>query len=293
MKAPIIIFGFNRPHSLFRLIESLRTNPTYNDREIFVYIDGHRNEEEKENVDQVEDIALKLTKNVVRSKTNKGLARSVIDGISEVISKYGRVIVLEDDLVLMPGCLNYMDEALNIYESDQRIFSVCAYGLKVKRPKNYNGDVYLGIRSSSWGWATWKDRWQSIDWEISDWNELISSKQKQKAFNLGGSDMFGMLRGYMQGKNNSWAIRFCYAQHRQGRYSVHPFNSLVTNEGFGVDATNCRQKYSRFKIDLNTDDNALILPAHLNPEKSILKDNAYYHSIPLRLYSWIRRKLNV
>ncbi len=292
MKTPIVIFGFNRPLSMGRLIDSIKTNPTYNDREIFVYIDGHRTDEEKIKVDQVEKLGRTLTPNVIRAKTNKGLARSVIDGISEVISKFGRVIVLEDDLVLMPGCLNYMDEALDIYESDQRIFSICAYGLKIKRPKNYTSDVYLNVRSSSWGWATWKDRWQSVDWDVSDWSELKSSHHKQRAFNRGGSDMYGMLRDYMEGRNNSWAIRFCYAQHRQGRYSVHPFKSLVTNEGFGIDATNCRQKYSRFKIELNEGCSQLLIPDHLEPNESIFRANAHYHSLPLRIYSWIRRKLN-
>lgn len=293
MKPPILIFGFNRPLSINRLIESIKRNPTYKDREIFVFIDGHRTEEEKVKVDRVEEIAYQFTQNVIRSRENKGLARSVIDGISRIISIYGRVIVLEDDLILMPGCLEYLDEALDLYENDPRIFSVCAYGLKVKRPKGYEGDVYLNLRSSSWGWATWKDRWQSVDWDVTDWNELKSSKDRQKAFNRGGSDMYGMLRGYMEGRNNSWAIRFCYSQSKQGKYSVHPFKSLVSNEGFGEDATNCRQKYSRFKIELNEDENPILLPGHLEPNAAILRANARYHSLPIRLYSWIRRKLNI
>lgn len=292
MKTPIVIFGFNRPHSIGRLIESIKTNPTYGEHEYFIFIDGHRTEEEKVKVDHVEELAYKLTPNVFRAKSNKGLARSVIDGVTEIISKYRRVIVLEDDLVLMPGCLNYLEEALNVYENDSRIFSVCAYGLKIKRPKDYSGDVYLGVRSSSWGWATWKDRWMSVDWNVSDWQTLRSSKQRQKALNRCGSDMFGMLRDYMEGRNNSWAIRFCYSQHLQGRYSVHPFESLVANEGFGADATNCQQKYSRFKIRLHNDNTQLLLPPHLEPRESILRENAHYHSLPLRLYSWIRRKLN-
>lgn len=292
MKPPIVIFGFNRPFSMKRLIESIKTNPTYNEYEYFVYIDNHRTEEEKAKVDKVEELAFQLTNNVIRAQSNKGLALSVIDGVTEIISKYGKVIVLEDDLVLMPCCLNYLDKALNVYENDSRIFSVCAYGLKIKRPKDYYGDVYLGVRSSSWGWATWKDRWMSVDWNVSDWQALKSSKQKQKAFNRCGSDMYDMLRDYMEGRNNSWAIRFCYSQHLQGLYSVHPFESLVANEGFGADATNCRQKYSRFKIQLYTDTTPLLLSPHLEPIESILRENARYHSLLLRLYSWIRRKLN-
>ena len=283
MKAPIVIFGFNRPDAFARLVDSLKRNSGYSDREIYVFVDGHRNKKEKTRVDSVERMARQLTANVVRSSHNKGLARSVIEGVTAVIERHGCAIVLEDDLVLMPGFLQYMDEALDFYADDERIFSVCGYGLKIKRPKGYDGDVYLGIRSSSWGWATWKDRWDTVDWEVSDWQQLSESKKMQKAFNAGGSDMYGMLKDFMEGRNNSWAIRFCYAQHRQGRYSLHPFRSLVANEGFGIDATNCRQKYSRFKIELDDTGQPLSLPSPIDPNQDIIAQNARYHSFFIRL----------
>lgn len=294
MKAPIVIFAFNRPDSLSRMIESLKTNTGWENHEIFVFVDGPRNEEEKKKVDEVVDIAKGLTKNVVTSSENKGLGPSIISGVTEVINKYGNAIVLEDDLVLMPGFLSYMDDALDKYESDSRIFAVCGYGLKIKRPKGYNSDVYLGIRASSWGWGTWSDRWNSVDWNVSDWEQLKSSPKLQKAFNRGGSDMYGMLKDYVEGRNRSWAIRFCYSQHKQGKYSVHPFDSLVSNEGYGQDATNCRQKYSRFKINLNTTSSPnLILPEKLEYNHQIQKRIARYHSLPIRIYSRVRKILNI
>lgn len=276
-----------------RLIDSIRTNEGYNDRNIYIYVDGGRNDAEREKVEKVAEVARELTPDVVQSPVNKGLARSIIEGVTDVISRHGKAIVLEDDLVLMPGALNYFDEALNKYESDSRIFSICAYGLKIKRPKGYKGDVYLSLRSSSWGWATWADRWSTVDWEVKDFSRLSASHKLQRSFNRGGSDMYDMLRDYMNGRNNSWAIRFCYSQHTQGLWSIHPFKSLVTNEGYGIDATNCRQKYSRFQIELNTDTKRLDLPDHLEPNQSIINRNAAYHSIPRRLYSLIRRILNV
>lgn len=276
-----------------RLIDSLRTNRGYDDREIYVFVDGARNDNERAKVAEVAEVARQLTPNVVQSPANKGLARSIIEGVTDVIARHGRAIVLEDDLVLMPGALSYFDEALDKYETDSRIFSICAYGLKIKRPAAYEGDVYLSLRSSSWGWATWADRWSTVDWEVKDFDRLAASRKRQRAFNRGGSDMFGMLRDYMAGRNNSWAIRFCYSQHTQGLWSVHPFKSLVANEGYGIDATNCRQKYSRFRIELNTSTNPVNLPAHPEPNQSIIAQNAAYHSIPRRLYSLVRRLLNV
>lgn len=102
-----------------------------------------------------------------------------------------------------------------------------------------------------------------------------------------------MLRDYIAGRNKSWAIRFCYSQFRQGKYSVHPFRSLVANEGFGADATNCKQKYSRFQTELNDETQDLVLPVNMEADERILKSSARYHSLRLRIYSKLRRILNI
>ena len=290
--APIVIFAFNRPMALMKMVESLKKNDLFDDSEIFVFVDGARNSQEQEKVNQVIAIAKTLTINVIASNENKGLGPSVIQGISQIINRYGKIIVLEDDLILMPGFLTFMNQALDQYESEESIFSVCGYGLKVGRPKDYLGDVYLNNRSSSWGWGTWKDRWNTVDWEVSDWDFFKRNRTLRSAFNKGGSDMFGMLKDYMEGRNKSWAIRFCYGQFKQHKYSVHPFLSLVDNEGFGEEATNCKQNYSRFKITLDKTGHRLILPKTLMVEKKLLKENAFYHSLLLRTYSFIRNFKN-
>ncbi|MDE6176743.1 MAG: glycosyl transferase, partial [Paramuribaculum sp.] len=97
----------------------------------------------------------------------------------------------------------------------------------------------------------------------------------------------------MEGRNNSWAIRFCYHQFKKGLKSVHPFRSLVANEGYGLDATNCRQKYSRFQIDLDDSGGQLDIAPELFPDERILRQLRAYHSMPRRIYSRVRRILNV
>lgn len=293
MNTPIIIFGFNRPDAFLRMADSLRSNAGFDTHPIYVFIDGPRNDNDKSAITEVTRLAHDLTPNVKTSDINRGLGNSIIRGVSEIISQYGRAIVLEDDLILMPGFLQYMEDALNTYENDNRIFSICGYGLKIKRPDNYIGDVYLCNRSSSWGWATWADRWKSVDWNVSDWDILQSSPKLQREFNRGGSDMYGMLKDYMEGHNKSWAIRFCYSQFRQGKYSVHPFRSLVANEGFGANATNCHQKYNRFKIELCETVYRLDLPILIHPSDKLIKASAHYHSLGLRIYSRIRKLLNI
>lgn len=292
MLAPIAIFAFNRPTELANMLESLKQNPLFEESEKYVFIDGPRNEKDASLIKEVAQIAHTATDNVKLSPQNKGLGSSIIAGVSEVLNEHDSVIVLEDDLRLMPGFLAYMNNALEHFKVDERILAICGYSLKIKTPKDYDSTAYLGDRASSWGWGTWRDRWEKVDWGVSDWTEFSNNKKATARFNQCGSDMFGMLRDYMEGRNRSWAIRFCYHQFKNGLYSVHPVKSLVDNEGFGEAATNCRQKYNRFKIEL-TDSINLKAEDALEPNKTILRQLHRYHSIPIRIYSRIRKLLNV
>lgn len=290
--SPIVIFAFNRPKALQQMIISLKRNSLYKQSEKFVFIDGPRNENDQNNINAVVKIAQTITSNVTVSTVNKGLGTSIITGVSSVLQKYEKAIILEDDLICTPNFLSYMNQALDFYEKDDRIISVCGYGLKIKRPKNYVGDVYLSGRSSSWGWATWKDRWEQIDWNMKDWKEFSSDPQRIKAFNRNGSDMFSMLEDYMEGRNKSWAIRFCYSQFKLGKYAVCPFLSKVNNEGFGEEATNCKQQYSRFKVNIDQSGSTdFLFDPQISPNKQIEKECYHYHSIKMRIYSKIRNML--
>ncbi len=274
------------------MLASLKQNPLFEESEKYIFIDGPRNDKDAELIKEVEQIALTVTDNVKLSPKNKGLGSSIIEGVSEVLGNHESVIVLEDDLNLMPGFLTYMNEALERFKNDERVLAVCGYSLKIKTPKGYDSTVYLGDRASSWGWGTWHDRWEKVDWGVSDWKEFSNDKKAISRFNQCGSDMYGMLRDYMEGHNRSWAIRFCYHQFRNGMFSVHPVKSLVDNEGFGESATNCRQKYNRFKIELTYSIN-LNVNGELKPNKSLLHQLHRYHSIPIRIYSRIRKILNI
>ena len=274
MLAPIVVFAFNRPNALNNLLTSLKRNHLFEESKLFIFIDGCRNKNDMPQVNEVYAIARKFcneskeNRHIIISQQNRGLGTSIITGVSTIIEKYGKAIVLEDDLTCTPNFLSYINQALDYYEHDKRIFSICGYGLKIKKPIGYSSDVYLSKRSSSWGWATWKDRWEQVDWEIQDWKELVNNKKQQKAFNKNGSDMYSMLKGYMEGKNHSWAIRFCYNQFKLGKYSVCPFLSKINNEGFGENATNCKQTFCRFKTEIDTtNQNIFIFDKNIMPNK--------------------------
>lgn len=295
--SPIVVFGFNRLDALKNTIASLLQNDEAKYSDLFVFVDGPRDGmvEDKKKVENVRDFVKSIigfkSLHYTFSDKNKGLAPSIIEGVRQVINQFGRVIVLEDDLVLMPNFLNYMNTGLDYYENNQQVMSVCGHSCKVKIPKDYPYDAYFFTRSSSWGWGTWKDRWERVDWELADWNSV---KANRKAFvNSQGSDVYKMLCDCKIGKNKSWAIRFCYAQFLLNKLSVIPNQSLVNNNGFAGDGTNCK-KYSRFKFELNETRKKILFrfPKEVCLNASLYKQAKWYHSIPLRIWSRIMYLIN-
>lgn len=194
---PVILFAFNRPERLKAIIESLLQNEEAKHSVLYVFVDGPRFQRkgEVESVEKVRDYVKSITGvKEVHYKfavQNKGLGNSVIKGVTEVINRYGKAIVLEDDLILAPNFLFFMNQGLDKYKDEKSVFSICGYSNKVKVPKDYSYDTYFCTRSSSWGWATWADRWNSVDWELENFDKYHILK---KEFNRwGGSDCWKML----------------------------------------------------------------------------------------------------
>lgn len=291
MLAPIIVFAFNRPEALKNTIHSLLQNEEAKDSDLYVFVDGARpnKAEEVEKIQAVQDIVKKITgfKSIhyTFSEKNKGLGNSIIQGVTQVINQYGKAIVLEDDLVFAANFLSYMNQGLERYEKEEKVFSICGYSNKVKAPKGYEYDTYFCTRSSSWGWGTWADRWNSVDWELKDWDKY---SEMGRAFNKwGGSDCWKMLNDWRHGKNKSWAIRFCFAQFLQDKVSLFPTISKVRNDGFDGEGTNCK-KWSRFKYEFDKTSNKQIkFPANTILDKELYKSAMAYHGILIRIYSRI------
>lgn len=266
-------------------------NPEAIESDLYIFVDGPRqsNADDAEKVEEVKKYASSVSgfRNVVCrfSESNKGLGPSIINGVSDVISKYGKAIVVEDDLIVMPAFLKFVNQGLDKYQDDKNVWSVCGYSNKVNIPSNYPYDAYFCTRSSSWGWATWTDRWESVDWTFSRWEEW---KTKKKEFNRwGGSDCFGMLNRCRIGENKSWAIRFCFSQFLQDKVSLFPIKSLVVNDGFDGEGSNCK-RWSRFRYELFTGNNTkFAFPTGTEIEKKLFASAMRYHSLPARIYSRI------
>ena len=291
--APIIVFAFNRLEPLKKLIESILSNHEAHESDLIIFVDGPRPNKvgEAVKVKAVQSFVSQISgfKSIEAhfSKENRGLGPSIIAGVTEVINKYGKVIVLEDDLVVAKGFLCFMNTMLYAYQEDNRIMQIAGFSTVHSVPKGYNYDIYLNRRGESWSWATWADRWNTVDWDVRDYPELLKDKRQQQAFNEIGSDLFGMLKGYMNGTNRSWAVRFCYAMFKQGRYVVAPMKSLVHNEGFNNDATNCKKSFNLYKYEFNDKQISFQSVPNIQYVKSIDKSANRFWSIRYRVYSKI------
>lgn len=292
--SPVVVFAFNRADALRNTIAALAANAEAADTDLYVFVDGPREGREGEaaKVDAVRSFVTTITgfRSVthVFSETNKGLGPSIIAGVTDVINRHGTAIVVEDDLVVARSFLKFMNDMLNKHENDKRVMQVSGFGCKVKKPMDYRWDAYLNERGHSWTWGTWKDRWDTVDWEVKDFEQLKASKILQKKFCKRGSDLYKMLKGWHDGKNKSWYIRFNYSMYKQGRYCVCPIRSLVRNEGFTAEATNCNA-YNRYKIDFaEYHSGDFLLPeGDLQPDERLMKEAVKYWTIRYRIYGKI------
>ena len=245
MNAPVVLFVYNRLDHTKNVITSLAKNMLADQTDLYVFSDAAKTENGLEKVNAVREYIRKTDwrqnfqkVTVVEAEQNKGLAKSIISGVTKILEEYGKVIVVEDDLVLSPYFLQYMNGALKYYKDNQKIWSISGYSFPMKSLKNYDHDVFYSYRGCSWGWATWLDRWVKTDWEVKDYPKLMSDKEWQKRFNRGGSDLTGMLGLQMEGKINSWAIRWVFTQSNLNMYTIYPKNSYILNDGCDGSGTN-------------------------------------------------------
>lgn len=259
MYAPIIVFAFNRPEHLRQTLNALAKNEIAKESDLYIFIDGPKNESGRSVNCEVEVVAEKYSKgcfqtvHIKNNKKNMGLAHSVIEGVSQIINSFEKVIVTEDDAVAAPGYLKFMNEALEFYQEDNTIWSIGGYTIPLSLSENYAADIILTQRSSSYAWATWKDRWNKIDWEVKDYKKFRWNFKERSKFNAWGNDRASMLDDQMLGRVNSWAIRFDYAMFKNNMYNILPVKSLIANighDGSGTHNKATNKANNPFEVEL-------------------------------------------
>lgn len=246
MSAPIVLFVYNRPTHTRKTVDALLKNRLIVESDLFVYSDAPKHSGVANAVDEVRAYIRAITGfrsvTIVERDKNLGLAGSIIDGVTTVANEYGCVIVLEDDLITSPQFLEYMNAALHHYESDPKAFSIGAYNFPQKTmsiPRDYPWDTYASFRCCSWGWATWIDRWERVDWSMDYYEAFMRDQVARESFNRGGPDMTQTLKMQHEGRIDSWAIRFCYAHHANNMHCIYPVKTLVMNIGLDHSGMHC------------------------------------------------------
>lgn len=239
--APIALFVYNRPKHTQQTVEALKENILAKDSDLIVFSDAPKSEAHMEAVCEVREYIKTITGfksvSIIERGQNWGLAKSIISGVTQLVNTYGRVIVLEDDLVTSPYFLKFMNDALDRYENEDRVMHVSGYMFPIHQI-GLNEAFFLRT-TSCWGWATWARAWQSFE-KNPDYLIKNFSTAMIKKFNMDGTFDFWqqVLKNYT-GEINTWAI-FWYASvfQRQG-LCLHPAVSMTINIGHDGTGINC------------------------------------------------------
>lgn len=241
---PLVLFTYNRPWHTRQTIQALQKNDLAQESNLYIYSDAPKTLESRPHVAEIRKY-LKTIEGfgrviIVEREHNYGLAANIIDGVTTVASKYGKVIVLEDDILTNQHFLTFMNDALCSFEAEKQVMHISGWNY----PINPNGlpEHFLWRVMNCWGWATWADRWQYFN---RDPEELINSWSKEdiRRFNLDDAHNFwSQVVGNVEGQLNTWAVFWYASIFKKGGLCLNPTRTLVQNIGHDGSGMNCGRK---------------------------------------------------
>lgn len=272
-KAPVAVFAYRRPDHLRNTLQSLMNCSGFAGTPVIVFCDGKKGDGDAAAVEATRTVARELLGNLAEfrfAEANRGLARSIIDGVTETVNRYGRVIVVEDDLQLNAEFLNYMNASLDRFEDADQVFQVSGYSFSTNKPASGQAQFFPFI--VSWGWGTWKRAWDRFDPASKGWEALREDAALRRRFNLGGAyDYASMLFRQMAGRGDSWAIRWYWTVFSQGGLVLFPPVTLVSNTGFDGSGTHGRGAMRQFSAGTSAGAGLTIML----PEKAQVDDDEF------------------
>lgn len=247
--APIVLFVYNRPDHTEQTIEALKKNLLAQDSELFIFSDGAKAGSE-EKVAEVRNYIKTINGfkkvEIIESETNKGLAASVIAGVTKIVNEYGKIIVLEDDLITSPYFLKYMNDSLNIYKDDERVACITGYTYPIENLP----ETFFIKGADCWSWATWKRAWNVFNPDAKDLLKQFSSKQKRE-FDFNNTYPFlQMLKDHIDGHVNSWAIRWNASAFLKDMLCLYPGQALAKNIGLDSSGTHDDGEFQGLNVEI-------------------------------------------
>jgi hypothetical protein len=245
--APVSLFVYNRLDHTHQTIEALQKNILSDETNLFIFSDAPKNKEQADAVYEVRNYIKTIdgfkSVTIVERNSNFGLARSIIEGVTSIVNEYGRVIVLEDDLVTSPYFLQFMNDGLDLYELNEDVASIHGYVY----PIDGLPETFFMRGADCWGWATWKEKWALFEPDGTVLLDELKRKNLTKRFDFNGAYAFTqMLIDQIDGKNNSWAVRWHASAFLKNKYTLYPGKSLVLNIGHDGSGTHSGDTNSYF-----------------------------------------------
>ncbi len=237
--APVILFVYNRPAHALKTLNALQANRLASATKLYIYADGARENASEKDVKNIAEVRKIIRQQswcgqvkIIEQSENLGLAKSIISGVSEVISQHKKAIILEDDIMTSPGFLEYMNTALHFYQQEEQVMHISAYLAPIQASLP---ETFFYNNPTCWGWATWERAWQLFDTDAQKLLDKIEQKGVDY-FNINGSYNFlEHLQGNLNGTLNTWAIFWYASVYLQDGLCLHPHRSLVQN--IGIDGT--------------------------------------------------------
>ncbi len=289
---PILLFAYNRPEHFKKTIVSLGKNKFAKKHDLLIFIDGPKNKIDLKKNLQIFNLIKNNKKfktiKIFKDKKNKGLKKSIINGVNYAFKKNESIIVLEDDIVTNKYFLDYMTKSLDFYKNNPSIGTVSAYSY-INLDKNIKDNVYLSQRHSSWGWGTWKTNWVNMKWSNNWIRNHLYKKNFRIKFNKSGEDMYHMLNLQSQKKIDSWAIIYNLNCFLENKYCLCPKKSLIFNIGMDGSGIHCKKNDEVFS---NYNSNFSIAKFHnVKIDDKILKkiQNSFHTPISKRLINKISK----
>lgn len=252
--APIILFVYNRPWHTRQTLEALSKNFLAEKSHLYIYADGPKKNASPDQFLKINEVRKLIREKkwcgkveIIESNSNAGLAPSVIKGVTEIVNKFGKIIVLEDDLVVSTGFLKYMNEALALYENENRVMHVSGYMFPVK---NSFPETFFLVQATCWGWGTWKRAWKLFENNAATLTAQIKQKDIRR-FNINNTyDHYSDLVRSVTDPTHSWAIKWHAKVFILNALCLHPKQSLVRNIGFDCSGEHCKTThiYSTQKV---------------------------------------------
>ena len=257
--APIILFVYNRPWHTQQTVEALLKNFEAYKSDLYIFADGLKyTATEKQSIDfhktreYIHTISGFKSVTIIESKKNQGLGNSIINGVTKTLEKHDSIIVLEDDVIVSSHFLRFMNESLCRYQDKEQV--ICVNGYNIISESKVKESTFFIRGGDCQGWGTWKRAWKQFNPNAKELLDYMNTHQRMQRDYTFNRTMYYMdlLLAVVEGKNDSWAIRWYTSTFIKGGLCLYPTKSLTQNIGFGEEATNTKSSkqdivYTRIK----------------------------------------------